>query len=388
MFTKQNFSLLAHQQPRQTEIESSASDLESQSAFSEDTYFLKQADYMEGPYRFPLKDGSGYVPLMGLCAPPYEEILILKHEGRCLLADYYQEKYGVNIYVLSKPQKSLPVFIEHLRKQDSVKAGFVCYTGYAGNGHTVPLIYEKNGKSENVIFLDALGPFGLRSFRAYSGDVFNIQDVKILLYTPSGNKINFYAATGIRQVDNFSCANDAFIILKDALREDNLMDLIKCNVEKDDEYSDHGFIPINLPSQWGKAVQSKKFLSKLSLDTDVKCKQPTTLGVFRDRYEKEIEIIPIESDGYGRNLSPVDDECLRIKKSMNIYLKLKGYRNVERVKKHFEKHKHNLGEIYSKHDPASYLSSESSRLVISRDVDSHSGDTMNEHSHQVSAAPR
>jgi hypothetical protein len=352
-------------------------DVLAQPAFLQDMYFLEKSEKF---HHFFWNKKENYQVLVEGYATPYEKILILKHQGRCLLANYYKEKYEIDIYVLSNPRESLPVFIAHLRKREHVKVGFVCDTSNGNDGHTFPLIYEKNGEDEHVIFLDSLGASGCNNF--------DIGTIKMLLNKPSVT-INFYAETQARQVDKHSCANDAFIVLRDALREKDLMNLIKSNVKNNYEYHRPDylaidneltiyctFIAINLPSQLGKAVQSSKFLEKLSLDSPVTSRKVKTLGEFRNYYQQDVTITPIDEP----DLEPII-------KPMNIYLKCEGHKNVARVKKQFLAHQHELKKIYSMHEPTSCVSLDLSRSLISSDKDSYFSNTVNDHSHQVSAAP-
>jgi len=287
--------------------------------------------------------------------PTYQQIIVPNLAGKCLLANYYKEKYGIEIFIISN-KSDLRACIEQLSQFPApVKAGFVVNATPQEGGHVVPIIYEKNSGEEAIYAFDSLGPKGLHGF--------SIDKINDIINKDKLQKINIYSndildpVSTSRQIDQKSCINDAFVILKDVLREKNSLAIVKEQAKKIQHLSHKQYIPFLLPEQWSKTVQREHYLDKkIGTNPDLnknihmkksqslfgEKKKAETLEQFRERYTAQLDVqqfnVHAKIDGEGKMDEERGNLISSKKINMNMYLKKKGYSNIGRVKQQFEEH--------------------------------------------------
>jgi hypothetical protein len=290
--------------------------------------------------------------------PIYQQITVPNLAGKCLLANYYKEKYGIEIFIITN-RSDLRTCIEQLHQLPApIKTGFVVNITSHEGGHVIPVVYERNGE-EALYTFDSVGPKGLHGF--------GIDQIDALVNQGKSEKINLYCnkitdpVSTSRQIDKKSCINDAFVILKDVLREKCSLAIVKAQAQKIQQTAQQCYIPFLLPEQWSKTVQRERYFDKvtgtnpdLTKNIHIKKtnslfgekKKPETLKQFRERYTAQLEVqqfnVHTKIDNEGR-MDEERGELVSSKKvNMNVYLKKKGYSNIARVKQQFEEHRHHL----------------------------------------------
>jgi hypothetical protein len=242
------------------------------------------------------------------------------------IADTYKNKYNIDIYIItSKITDSLFNLVQQL--DNSSKIG-VILKDY--EGHFIPVIFSKCDDKLSIVALD-----GIR-IKPSIYDL--IEDIYVKsIQKHGGNKCRLLYAGGNRQKDGYSCINDAFIILKDALRKPNLINELFANSEIKHDCNDKTNIDyqVNIaefPKSLYKSVQNKQFLDELSPEelqmplkevTSTSTKLATkTLKTHLDKYNCSI-IAHKLSIIYGpKNIITRCDK----KWVVNFYLQIKGYR--------------------------------------------------------------
>jgi hypothetical protein len=294
--------------------------------------------------------------------PAYQQILVPNHAGKCLLANYYKDKYGIDIFILSN-RDDLRICIDQLRQyQGHVKVGFIVNATSQESGHVTPIVYEKKGDEESVISFDTNGPKGMYGFGIDKiGEIVNKDRVpKINLY--ANDVLDASAMSPSRQIDLRSCVNDAFVVLKDVLREKNVTAIVKEQSKKPFKTSPKGYTPFLLAEEWSKTVQREKYFdAKAGTNPDPKKKlrsnkiqsgkekKTETFKKMREKHSTELTMHQLRVhptiDKKG-NMIEKRGEIVKTKKSkINIYLKKKGFSNAKRVKQQFEEHKDHLDFI-------------------------------------------
>jgi len=279
----------------------------------------------------------------------YTTIIVPNDNGKCLLAKHYHDKYGIEIFIMTDT-KNLGAFIEKIRERDGdIKIGIIANTD---NAHVVPLIYERNGDKESIINFDTLGP------EPKPPSKFNIAAFISLIKSVTSNKnIDFHSCQGIRQVDSYSCVNDAFAILKDALREENITAQLKNPrpAQSAIQTTSHSYTLVQLPERWSKSIQNQKIFDeykvKINFEDPVarsrKEKPKKSLQQHRNENEKAITRRFLYELSNGTLVKETEET-----KRINVYLKEKGYSNVTRVKKTYGdriKNQENLNQIYEQY---------------------------------------
>ena len=152
-------------------------------------------------------------------------------------------------------------------------------------------------------------------------------------------------ADGDRQADSYSCRNDAFIILKDALRKPNVVSYFEpFKQELSGEFyqssADDKFVfktySVQLPLFLFKTIQidtvlanftdeDKSTILKISKDGDIK-----TLQTHLDKYKRSVVATTTEIS-YENQVNPetntYDQEVITEEKKciINVYLQMKGF---------------------------------------------------------------
>lgn len=323
------------------------------SDFKIENYFIQvedRKDYKSSPYS-PMNDRALF-----FSDEKYRNIIMPNNNAKYLLANYYKEKYDIDIFVLLEPTK-LRNFIDALKQRNIniIKVGIIITSGEAK--HSIPMIYEKKGANEILIVFDSRGHKGAFGFGIDKVDeIVNAnQNTSITIYSNGFNN----EISAVRQADFHSCHNDAFLILKEALQSDNIVNELRD--PRLAHYQSTQYFSFLLPEKWSKSVQipsylgaegmksnlevpiSKETKSKISLKEN---KKDETLGNFIARSTVVLE----REEIITRSSSPLETIGAKTgkieSKKMNIYLKLKGYDNVKKVIEQFNKHISNLEQIY------------------------------------------
>jgi hypothetical protein len=244
---------------------------------------------------------------------------------KAAIADTYKNKYNINIYIITYNDiyNSLLNLAQQL--DNSEKIGIVLE---ASGLHDTPVILSKSNDELSIVVLD--------SIRIKPPTSKFIEKVYAQLMQEYGRtKCHLLYVEGGRQKDRYSCRNDAFIILKDALRKPSLINELFANSEIEQERNDKTIkdYQVNIaefPKSLYKVVQNKQWLDKLSPEelqipieevTSISTKLATkTLKTHLDKYNCKVR---------AYRLSYI--EISRIKKryidwTVNFYLHIKGHR--------------------------------------------------------------
>lgn len=200
------------------------------------------------------------------------------------IADYYKTKYDINIKIVShyinlddyarpfdNPDysdvlQSLTELAEELT--DDSQVGVIVRFASA---HATPIIISKYHQKCHLIVMDCLG---LENAACYSMNpiFYTICKVVNKINSKCGEQRYFPVFTDLqRQSDNYSCKNDALLMLKDALRE-NIMDKLDFYQESLESVLKIPFklklpasaLVARLPIFLHKTVQRKDVLDKIS----------------------------------------------------------------------------------------------------------------------------
>jgi len=201
------------------------------------------------------------------------------------IADYYKTKYDINIKIVShdidlddysrpfeNPDypdvlQSLTELAEELT--DDSQMGVIVRFGRA---HATPVIIRKHHQKCYLIVMDCVG---LRDVKCYrENPIFcTICEVVNNINSKCGEQRYLPVFTDLhRQSDNYSCKNDALLMLKDALREEDIMgklDFYQESLESVLNVSYKLKLPASalvarLPIFLHKTVQRKDVLDKIS----------------------------------------------------------------------------------------------------------------------------
>jgi hypothetical protein len=253
-------------------------------------------------------------------------ILVPSKIGMVAIAENYKNKYNINIYIVDiNISDSLFMLAQQL--DNGEKIGIVLSI----DGHLTPIIISKCNDSLHIVVLD--GIFIKPMYHFFIDEAY----VK-LLHVYGETKCQLLYAGGTRQRDRYSCINDTFIILKDALRKPNLINELFANSKIEDRYNSkakkyYQSKTVAFPKILYKTMQNKQLLDKLSLEelqislkevTDISNKLTTkTLKAHFNKYNHSI-IAHKSSTTYGGGRNIVTD--YDINWLVNFYLQIKAYR--------------------------------------------------------------
>lgn len=126
-----------------------------------------------------------------------------------IVAEYYERKYGVKIYVVLHKEHLFPLMEACKREyegQDSFKVGFIVPNNKTNSsiGHVSPMIFEKVGERYQCFVSDSIATYDNLPSREEFGSV----------------GVGYYRCMidSTRQADEDSCMTDAMVWLKDGLR--------------------------------------------------------------------------------------------------------------------------------------------------------------------------
>jgi hypothetical protein len=144
-------------------------------------------------------------------------------EGACWIADYYCQKYGINLAVLKDPSELLPAILG-AREKGCSSYGF-SVPDQVLQGHRTPCLYFKKSGKEYLLISDSVGNYNVLE---YFLKIFRREFPELIVLVDSSNIRSFGDSIGnsIRQADEGSCVLDSLLFLKDALRlaqEENLL---------------------------------------------------------------------------------------------------------------------------------------------------------------------
>jgi predicted transcriptional regulator len=125
------------------------------------------------------------------------------------ISQYYKQKYNINIYILTE---NIIDLLCQFAKQltEGQKLGVIIKICPVGQ-HVTPIILSKNNQKIYVVILDSIKEHNEQK------NCF-ISDAYLKLAEEIGiNNFQLLHTDIQRQKDNYSCINDAFIVLKDAL---------------------------------------------------------------------------------------------------------------------------------------------------------------------------
>lgn len=143
----------------------------------------------------------------------------LQPKGLEILAEHYREKYGVDIRVSTTHRTIIDYFTEKAEEiakefegaPEGKKIGLILSNNLP---HVVPVVIsrDKSDKKITVMSFDSVGdPLGYGRLASSLAD----------------KNFKFFLNEGIRQRDGISCTTDSILILKDALRIENLVETVK-----------------------------------------------------------------------------------------------------------------------------------------------------------------
>jgi hypothetical protein len=248
------------------------------------------------------------------------------------ISHHYKQKYHINIYILTE---NITGLLYQFAKQLNEGQQLGVITKFCSdNKHVIPIILSKNNQKTYIVLLDSLT--GNNELNNYF-----ISDTYLKLVEELGSNNCHLLHTDIqRQKDDYSCINDSFIVLKDALTTPKLItsyfnsskinytyqlnttnNKINCQVSV-----------VEFPKILYKTMQNKQLLDELTteeLQTNLKQStiielkaQQKTLQQHLNEYNRIIEVekkIMIERCCFNTKT---------VKKNwqINSYLQVKGYR--------------------------------------------------------------
>jgi hypothetical protein len=250
---------------------------------------------------------------------------------------YYKKKYDINIHIVCEVQAYKTYeLIQQLN--DGEQLGVIARPAQF-IAHVTPLIISKQGEDIFIIILDSVDDrpeFAYIIEDFFKEKLINLDDKK---------NYHLILADGDRQADSYSCRNDAFIILKDALRKPNVVSYFEpFKQELSGEFyqssADDKFVfktySVQLPLFLFKTIQidtvlanftdeDKSTILKISKDGDIK-----TLQTHLDKYKRSVVATTTEIS-YENQVNPetntYDQEVITEEKKciINVYLQMKGF---------------------------------------------------------------
>jgi hypothetical protein len=265
---------------------------------------------------------------------------IFKPSEACIaaIAHHYNKKYNIEIYYVDKNTKDL---LYKLAQQlpNGKQIGVIAIL-HPHSIHVTPLVFSKNNNKLYIVSIDSVSN-SRSSQRILEESYLNL----IKIYGEQNCHL-LYAGTN-RQTDGYSCINDAFVILKDALRKSNLIDDLVNSITEDitNDNKDEKSYKISIapfPKFLYKTVQNKKLLDKLTTEdlqtplnksTDI----PSRKGIktLETHFKKYNRNIVATSYMYDYNNSGNNNGIAK-NWEVNTYLQIKAYRMLARAFKIIE----------------------------------------------------
>ncbi len=219
-------------------------------------------------------------------------------EGVDILCDYYCKKYNITLQtyeVKAVHHNQERASFEELSKSRLIKEitngekiGVILSNE---QNHAIPvLLFKKNDRLHLYIFDSTSGPY----ISSYYDIARIFSDAKV------------YLNNGTRQADKVSCITDAICVLKDALRINNLNELIELKIANEPCALAHpssrikklyklkpaNFSLFNMPEQLLKTAQRSTYLelSGADLETVINPKKNSSLRAFRESHSIKAQV--------------------------------------------------------------------------------------------------
>lgn len=266
-------------------------------------------------------------------------------KGMNEIAQYYREKYDIEIYPFKSTKIAAPETIKNLlaeaKKLSIHKCGFLWWDTEAK--HAIPIIYEDN----HLFLLDSLG------------EISNKEKENVLFRKSLTNlmpSITLWNCLSKRQADRSSCTTDAMIILKDGLR---LQFLKTIESKKTKEPGEKNLF--HLPEELLKSPQINSIIKDSHAETSKeiltgKCNKQITLEDFRKKYDIPITIYKEQKPPHsnepnfiGNILSFFQSEppknFIVKKRNFGTFTLFKGKKYVELIKNRWEERNNLLNAV-------------------------------------------
>ena len=331
------------QQPEQAlQVLSLSDNNHSQKATSAIQEFIKSQLFISHANDSMRKTDHDTVVIKRVITTPYRTILVPQLEAQLLLAEYYQRKHGIQIIILQNWKQQLAPCLKKLLQAPSIKVGIIIWTKDSCEKHIVPLLFESAAGKKYLSDLDSLDyggddPFDLDEI------IFNVKKLCTYLVANQLNHQIELCATGcarhdsLRQIDQHSCFIDAMSVLKEALLDDEGMQVKIRGIQSQNNYYFFKF-----PGAWAVSVQNKSYITFHGIDENVMLRKrlnnhtaQESLQQFLIRHTKAVTIVN-QSSGYQAN------------KKINCYSQQKSHKFLKYVVEMYERFTDaELKKIYS-----------------------------------------
>lgn len=251
------------------------------------------------------------------------EAVKLNPQGVYLVAQYYREKYKVNIDFFEGDKLSPEDYVAFINRCRAVSGkDYRCVMLLGVNKtHAVTFTYIRENNLEGMLYLDTIGErMNIRCFSRYF-------DAPV------------YTVLGPLQVDAFSCFTNALLFARDLTakvannyRLPKLLDklqLSKTVIEKN-------IYAIKLPDELLKTTQHPEFLAKHAEYSERKVHKNETLRQFGNRFQTKNVVVRDEKGEHAK--ACVDD-----------YVRLKGFKliNTMQIQFYLNQIQTSLGDKWS-----------------------------------------
>jgi hypothetical protein len=229
------------------------------------------------------------------------EFLTPRFYAMLLLTEYYRLKYGVQIIVCRDDEdiRKLPHLIKLLKEQPrTCSFGFILNrSAFYPNmideimssnlGHACPVVYQKTNAKSYLVALDSI------AMRSYDSNL-HMQDLKDIAKCGA---IDILLPTQPLQRFDASCHDFSVVMLKDALRIENISNIISQYIEgQQSEFYYFNQFPEDLLkfSQTQSSLKDKNLeFAIIRSNTD---KEPTRLDVYRGKREEHFYRLDEDQD--------------------------------------------------------------------------------------------
>ncbi len=242
--------------------------------------------------------------------------VLLRDKGMQLIAQFYREKYDVNVIMDNNIYCQGQNFMELVKKGRAEKGDYRCAYILIGLRHATPVFYLKSGNSEGFFIPDSVG----RTHEHNYGQVRKIISELLLEHFP---EIPIFVTEEIRQADLISCYTDALVFVRDV------------TAKKENAYFKSAHLVGQLESRATEHVadvstgfSEKKITLKKAFLPDELLKTAQISAFVEDNKSKEKNpsIIHVLKDGTQENLAQFRERYSKTKdgKTYNGYLRNKG----------------------------------------------------------------
>lgn len=279
------------------------------------------------------------------------------------IADYYFDKYGIQIKVLNTDQLAEKLNDINFLEQDEPIGIIVLQEGEYSEGHVTPILCDFTKTEKSVVILDVLGNKGDDPY----GTIVELCSEK---------NIQLKSTANIRQADKASCRTEATGVLRNALLDiklkkrqgesTNFESLTKPISLEEEEFQDERIQYVKIPPEWdyidqftSEALKQENKLSAIAIrdvfsSKSEKQKNPRSAIEFRRQHTNTVKfknslVLNKEDIVDIQNLSKVlelaqeqalpsfisveeSDKDITVSweelKEVNTYLAVKGFQNV------------------------------------------------------------